>query len=153
MPISLNLFFCGTCPNDEVCDHPKGFHIAKLLEQQIGSNGWDTSSVDNWRDAGWSIVCEREEISLLVTFAVLEKETDWMLQISSNQLPYTPGMLGKLFGKKPKTASARPNDCYELAVFIHATLKNSEFSPERWCWDGFPDKNNSTKEPVLLASN
>lgn len=141
MPQSQNVRFKGSCEEDTEYDHPRGASIARLLQKELQGSGWEAQDFENWRDQGWSILCENSGSSLIVCFSCIG-EDEWMLQVAPE---YTPGLFGKMFGKE---ATSTNETCLNLSRVIHKVLINSGFSIQGWCWDGYPEEGNSTNEPV-----
>lgn len=141
MANSLNVRFTGAAPPDREFDHPAGASIAKLLQNKLTNIGWKTEEFDNWRDCGWFFQCSKDAARIQIAFAQGEKD-EWMLQVSPTILP---GFIGKIFGKLP---SATPENVLLMAKDVNNILRNDKiYSNFKWCWDGFPDDNNSTPEP------
>jgi hypothetical protein len=144
MPISQNLFFTGEPPPGSP-DEPPGRPLAESLASACEAVGWSVAEVDNWRDAGWSFRCERDTAEVDVALAQWGSN-GWMLQIAPSK---APGLLGKLFGA---TASAAPDDLFDLAGTIHKSLNaDGHYADLRWRWDGPPDRGASTPEPTREA--
>ncbi len=141
MPISQNLRFTAEVPKDTEFDHPPGATLMRRLSAELATAGWSTHGMDNWRDCGWSVVCQRgsSELEVLLSWG---QRGYWMLQISPRRVP---GLIGGLFGSKP---SASALDVHELALAVHRALSTLQYlgSP-LWRWDGFPDENHLTPEP------
>lgn len=141
MPNSLNLRFTATVPNDAEFDHPAGAALIRQLSAELAAAGMSTDEWDNWRDCGWSVDCRRGSSELEVVVSQIE-EGEWMLQVCPRRLP---GLIGRLFGSKP---SASATEVYDLALAVHRALAAIGYlGRPQWCWDGFPDENNSTPEP------
>lgn len=130
MAVSQNLRFKRKVKPDPEFDHPAGASISRTLTAELKTRGWKVDEFDNWRDSGWFFHCEKGSASLEVSYAQIENESNWFLQIAPT---YFPGILGNLFGKKP---SATPQDCSQLSKDIHAILTSiNSFSTFQWCWD------------------
>ena len=96
--------------------------------------------MDNWRDAGWSVVCRSGSTELEISVAQIQGE-EWMLQIRPSRVP---GSISSLFGSRP---SATPDDVHSLALDVHAALSELELlGRPLWRWDGFPEGGDSTPE-------
>lgn len=142
MPRSQNACFSGPVSPDPTGDHPPGGSLADLLHNHLRTRGWQVSERENWRDAGWSIACNRATARLLLTIAQTDPRTDWFLQISP---AYLPGWWGRL---RSRRASATAQDIAALALDVHEVLQQAGgFTNFRWCWDGPPDEQNSTPQP------
>lgn len=141
MPISQNLRFTATVPEDAEFDHPAGATLMRRLSAELSVAGWRTDEMDNWRDCGWSVVCLRGSSALEVVVSWVERGY-WMLQVRPRRVP---GIVSGLFGSKPSASAA---DVHELALAIHHSLSTLQYlgSP-KWRWDGFPDEKQSTSEP------
>jgi|SRR5579872_5645721 len=140
MPISQNLRFWADSPADDEFSHPDGAGLMRRLYSRIASAGWLVEEMENWRDCGWSTVCQRGNGKLQIAFASIA-DREWILQIGPE---YIPGCLGGLFGWRP---SAAPNDIFELALVVHQALASDGLlANPRWQWDGFPDER-SAPEP------
>ena len=142
MPTSQNVLFKGAPPADEEFDHPPGCYIARVLHRALADTDWAPADFDNWRDVGWSIECAQGNSTLQITVAQVEDGT-WMLQVAP---AVVPGVLGRLFKRQP---SGGPAHCLPLAKAVHSILTaDTLFSGFRWCWDGYPDEETATSEPV-----
>ena len=140
MSFSQNVRFSGVAPADTSDPHPPGRGLARSLEAVVRAAGWEVLNVDDWRDCGWSILCDRGRSALEIALAEIQP-SEWMLQIGPTSMPR---LVSKLRGWEP---SAERSDVYDLATHIHAFL-GTEFRGQRWCWDGFPDDSASTPEPT-----
>jgi len=142
MPISQNVLFKGLPPVDQEFEHPPGCYIVRVLRKELADSGWAPGDFDNWRDCGWSIECTQGSSSLQIAVTQVE-DGAWMLQVSPTVVP---GFLARLLKKQP---SAKPQQCLSLAKIVHRILSSDGlFSGFQWCWDGYPDGNTSTSEPV-----
>jgi hypothetical protein len=142
MPISQNAQFTGEADKDREYEHPKGASIARAIKSILDKNKWMTKEIDNWRDCGWSIECSRANDRLEIAIAD-NTDNNWMLQIAPF---YTPGLLGRLFGKTPSATSL---SCYELSCLVDSAIRaDSRYTNIKWRWDGFPEESNSTPSPT-----
>ena len=133
MPISQNVRFSGSAVADEEFDHPEGASIARLLQAGLSKRDWIAKPIDNWRDCGWEIDCDREEWELQVVVASVCLASEWMTQVAAR---YHPGIIGRLLGKRP---SADPKTILALARDVGIILSESgQFTDFKWCWDGYP---------------
>jgi hypothetical protein len=143
MAHSQNVRFAGKAPDGDELEHPRGSTIAILLRQQLGNKGWHVGEPDNWRDGGWSIVCSRSGSRLELVVCMTVDEGDWYLQIAAE---YRPGIIGRFRGK-PASASAA--DIFALAKDVHRILRmDGHFSDFKSCWDGYPEDDSSTSDPL-----
>lgn len=141
MPISQNVIFRGDPPEDTEYPDPPGALIARLLKTALTKSGWKVREFENWRDAGWSLPCQRGLAELEVTIGP-SGDREWLLQVAPMRVP---GMIGALLGRRP---SANPLECLELARAVHtALLRTSIYTSPEWRWDGMPDEGPSTREP------
>lgn len=141
MPISQNLRFVADAPLPVGFDHPVGNGLMRRLRDALITAGWTVGEVENWRDSGWSALCQRGAGRLEIVLANIQNR-DWMIQIAAAQ---NPGCLGKLLGRLP---SATPADVQDLAAAVHNALAAAGLLGDpHWRWDGFPDDKNSTAEP------
>jgi len=131
MSFSQNVRFNGVVPVDASEPHPPGRALATLIEAAVRTAGWHVLMVDDWRDCGWEIICDRGRVALDVVVAAMEP-SEWMVQIAPTSLPK---FVLKLRGWEP---FAERSDVYELATHIDASLAR-QFGTLRWCWDDFPD--------------
>src|SRR4051812_21059987 len=111
MPISQNLWFTAEVPKDLEFENPEGAALMRSLSTELAAAGWQSDEMDNWRDCGWSVVCQRGPSELEVVVSQIE-DGQWMLQVSPKK---KPGAIGRLFGGKP---SAGPSEVQELAVAV-----------------------------------
>jgi hypothetical protein len=147
MAISQNARFSGEAVRDSELERPPGASIARLLKDALAKRGWEVSDIDNWRDGGWSISCFRPASKLELVIAKMEVGEEWFLQIAPG---YVPGLVG-WFLSKP--ASAAPDAVQALAQHAFSILsENGRFRDFIWCWDGPPDRGNSTPAPVPAQS-
>lgn len=141
MPRSQNLRFVPhAAPADEF-DHPGGDGLMRQLCRDLALVGWTVGEINDWRDCGFSAVCQRgsEKLNLVMTKVT---DGDWMIQIHAGS---DPGWLGRWLGKVP---SATPTGILELSAAVHRALADRDFLRRpRWRWDGFPEDDNSTGEP------
>ena len=141
MPISQNLRFTATVPNDTEFEHPPGAILMRRLSHELLVAGWRTGEMDNWRDCGWSVMCGHTAFELEVVLSQLPNGR-WILQVSPSKVP---GLISRLFGGRQ---SATIEQVHELAAAVHRSLSNADLlGDRRWRWDGFPDDNNLTPEP------
>jgi hypothetical protein len=142
MPLSQNLLFEANSPADPEFEHPAGAALMRTLSTDLGSNGWNVDEMDNWRDSGWSVTCQRGQAKVEVVLCRIPDGT-WMLQIAPTDVP---GSIGRFLGRKQ---SATADEIQELAVRVHRALSDrSIMSKPRWTWDGYPDDQPSTPEPT-----
>src|SRR5437867_7829879 len=85
MPISQNLRFTATVPNDPEFDHPPGAALMRRLSTELARAGWSAEEMDNWRDCGWSVACRRASSELEVALSWVQRGY-WMLQISPRRV-------------------------------------------------------------------
>jgi hypothetical protein len=72
--------------------------------------------------------------------------SEWFLQIAPS---YVPRLIGWLLKKH---ASASPEAIQALAHDAFSVLsERGRFGGFMWCWDGYPEEENSTPEPVPYA--
>jgi hypothetical protein len=143
MPISQNVLFYEDKAYNASEIEQRSEAIAKLLQAGLEKLGWHTFDIDVWRGNGWSIPCSRNDAKLDVVFVKTMREREWMLQVSPW---YRPLFIGWLLRRK---ASASPSHVLYLANDIHAVLQQQGcFSGFQWCWDGFPDGDTASPEPI-----
>jgi hypothetical protein len=145
MAISQNARFSGSALTDAEFEHPPGAAIARNLREALVQRGWEVSEIDDWRDSGWSFTCCRPALQLEVSIAKTSvgEVDEWFLQIAPT---YVPGLIGRVLCK---AASASPEAVQVLARDLFAALSEiGQFGNFMWCWDGTPDEENSSPEPV-----
>jgi len=148
MALSQNVRFIGEIEPGTEFEHPPGAAIAKFLRDAIAKRGWQVSEIDNWRDCGWFVTCCRREVRLQLVIAEVRAEKGWMLQIAPT---YVPRILGRILKRPP---SATPDDIQALALDTHsAFFENGRFRDFMWCWDGFPETDNSTPAPAPVPGD
>jgi hypothetical protein len=141
MPVSQNLSFAGSAPEDPEYSQPPGLTIARMLHAAAAKHGWVPGEWDNWRDSGWSFSCARGGATLQVVLASIG-EDQWMLQLAPSA---SPGLLGRALGRRP---SATAQDCLALAKLVHEALaQEPRYTAFRWAWDGPPNQA-SPSEPL-----
>ena len=146
MPISQNLRFRGDALPDNEFDHPAGGSIARLLRDGLADDGWTASDIDNWRDCGWSISCTRKDSNLQIILAQMASVSQWFLQIGAT---CRPGFVGRLLGRR---AAGGPNDILALAKDVASILSREDrFTDFKWCWDGYPEDDACTSEPMAVG--
>lgn len=144
MALSLNARFSGDIISDQTSEHPPGGLIARMLKVGLTARGWEVSNPDNWRDSGWSITCRRGVSNLQVVLARTVGSSEWLVQIAPTLVP---GMLGRLFGRHTSAPTAF---VFALAQDIHSILlEEGGFRDFKWCWDGYPEEETSTPQPVV----
>lgn len=142
MSTSQNCVFTARHAKDAEFEHPAGAMLARLLERELKAAGWATSDIENWRDCGWSVDCEREEKRLTVVVSALPDDSRWMLQVAPRSVA---GFVGRLFGR---TSSAAQSNVLRLAREVDRILKKSGQTDDTlWCWDDFPKPGTATSEP------
>lgn len=142
MSFSENVRFVGRARRDEEFPHPAGASIARTLAKSLIRDGWNVGEIENWRDVGWSLTCEKNGAELRVALSAIGAE-EWLLQVAPNE---APGIIGRLLGRAP---SGDRSACLDLAKAVHVALKETgDFAAQMWRWDGLPDPENSTAEPL-----
>jgi hypothetical protein len=142
MPLSQNLLFEANSPADPEFEHPAGAALMRTLSTDLRSNDWTVGEMENWRDSGWSVTCQRGQTKVEVVLSQISNGT-WMLQVAPTDVP---GFIGRCFGRKQ---SAPAHEVQELALRVHRALSDrSILSKPRWTWDGYPDDEPSTPVPT-----
>ena len=142
MSTSQNCAFTAKPDEDPEFDHPAGATLARLLKRELELAGWATSDIENWRDCGWSVVCDRGGKKLEVVVAALPDDGRWMLQVAP---VFVARFIGRLFGR---VSSATQTDVLSLAKEVDRVLKDSGHAGDAlWCWDGFPKSGSATSQP------
>ncbi len=142
MALSQNLRFNASIPADPEERNGASLQIALGLVEYLRYHEWPVAQPQDWRDCGWSLRCERHGSKVDITIAEFEPG-EWVLQIAPTS---SPGFIGKLFGGK---VSASDGDMFDLALAVHQSLSTlADFKNPRWCWDAFPDEENSTPLPT-----
>jgi len=141
MPRSQNAIFCGADEPDPEFDHPAGVSIARLLSSKLPTHGWGVSDPDCWRDAGWFLVCSRDDQSLDVVVVPHADSDRWIMQIAATRFPV---FILRWLGAVP---SADANAIFQLACDAHSILSSSGFTEFNWLWDGLPDSGDGDLEP------
>jgi hypothetical protein len=141
MPFSQNARFGAPAeadpdPDERLPGRAQLQRIAKLLSHE----GWSTDEIENWRDSGWSLVVRAGTTSVEVVLAG-GKANEFLMQIAPAE---QPGLLRGAFGARP---SASRSDCYRIAKIIHRFMAEQDID-QRWRWDGYPDADGSTPEPI-----
>ena len=93
-----NAAFEASFPADAEFEHPPGCYLARRLQAELAAVASTVHDFDNWRDAGWSVVCEVEGRRFEVYFSGLDigpRAQSWMLGIAPIG---QPGSLRKLLG-------------------------------------------------------
>jgi hypothetical protein len=121
--------------------------IARLLHVGLGQRGYHVGEIENYRDSGWNLSCSMGEAKMEVALARFVDGSQWLLQIAP---AYLPGIIGRLLGKKQ---SADPSNLFALAQDIHELLRTQgQFFAFEWYWDGYPEDDASTPQPVQTTS-
>jgi hypothetical protein len=102
--------------------------IARALHAELVSRGWSASVLDDTKRGWWKMSCRRNERTLVVAISY-EDPGRWALGIAP---AYRPGLIGELRGRP---SSARPVDCYELALITHEVLR-SDHRVRQLRWGG-----------------
>jgi hypothetical protein len=143
MANSLNVRFSGDAVPDAEFDRPQGIAIAGLMRACLADRGWEASEIEDWRDGGWTFSCAQGQSRLDVILVKTALEREWFVCIVPTRSHL---LLGWLFGLK---ASASPEAVLALSVDVQSILaKRGRFSEFKWCWDGFPEDDTATPEPV-----
>lgn len=137
---SQNILFCGTSPNDDPYE-PPGRTIAKAILRHLREDGFSAADEDNWRDCGWSIEIETEQVKLQFTLAKAQAD-QWLAQIV---VINEPGLLAQWFGRK---SVDRSEEVLAVARSIDRWLRQSGCTEIFWQVDGFPKPATSTPSPV-----
>ena len=140
MTFSQNALFAGSVVEDAEYPHPPGRTLARDLAEVVRAAGWAVLEIDNWRDSGWSIVCRRDSSEVEIPLTQIP-DGRWILQISPARVP---GLFARWRGRGP---SATRDDVFQLATASHEFIA-AHFSDLRWLWDGFPEGEDATPEPV-----
>ncbi len=146
MALSQNARFSVDIISDQTIEHPLGGSIARMLMAGLATRGWEVSDVDNWRDSGWSFTCGRRTLNLQVVLAGTVDSSEWLVQIVPT---FVPGVLGRLFGRR---ASASTALIFAVAQDVHSILLEEGGRDFKWCWDGYPEEETSTPQPVEADS-
>jgi hypothetical protein len=126
--LSQNVTFAGLVADDSEFDHPPGMALAHQLHAALAKRSWTVGEIDNWRDTGWEIPCERNDARLVVVIMAADSES-WVGQIHPTDVP---GLIGRALGHRPSATDA---DVFALAVDVHAILVEGGFQQTRWSWD------------------
>lgn len=141
MTLSQNVCFNVNGLDSEE-EHPPGFAVASVIQAAIAQSSWDATQPDNWRDVGWEILSTGEHGAAISICLAQFEQSRWMVQVAPSKVP---GFFGRLFGKYP---SATSEQVHQLAMNVFNALSNHGAQDQRWCWDDFPDSNESaTPEP------
>jgi hypothetical protein len=124
--------FVGPVAEDPEYDHPPGMSLARRLHTELATRRWTVGEIDNWRDAGWEIPCDRDGARLVVVIATTMVDGEWYGQISPADMP---GLIRRAFGRRDSATAA---DVYALAVDIEQLLVGFGFTRLRWA-SGYPE--------------
>lgn len=128
--------------------HPPGEALAVKLEDGLREHFSAVAARENWRDCGWSIEVQCDDLRMQVYFAPYSSESDWLLAVApSNQ----PGLLARMLGRKAlPTASA----LQQVSAIVHAVLANvPQVQKVNWMLGGPPEKVPHVANPMELAWN
>jgi hypothetical protein len=140
MAKSQNLRFQGTPSDDSELKKPQGGSLIRLIKEKLQNSGWDSSEFKPQED-GWSITSKRSNVEVKMGLTALGK-SEWALHISPS---FIPGFIDRLLKKQ---ASALQSDIFELAKEVHSIITaENKYSKLMWCWDEFPEDDNSSAEP------
>lgn len=137
---SQNVLFHGISSNDDPYE-PPGRTIAKAILRHLRDDGFTAADEDNWRDCGWSIEIEIEQVNLQLALAEAQAD-QWLAQI----VPLNePGMLARWFGRR---FVDRSEEVLAVARSVDRWLRESGCSEVLWQLDGFPTPATSMPVPV-----
>ncbi|MCA9116657.1 MAG: hypothetical protein KDA79_16365 [Planctomycetaceae bacterium] len=144
MGFSHNVLFTAECVETDEFPHPRGEPLMREIVEATRAAGWETTEIDDWRDAGFCAVCRRAAVEVEVILANIP-DGRWFMQICA---AYIPGWYGRWKGREPSATRA---DCYAVARVLHSLLsRRAATRIEGWCRDGFPGEGDdeSTPEPL-----
>ena len=142
MPISQNATFSGP-EGDSMGEQIRGISIVRFLVADLQETGVRISEVECWRDAGWIFEVLSDTCHLqVIVVADHVRESRWILQISPH---YVPGFLSSWFGR---TASATPQNLFDMAVQCYEILVTYGYDDFQWCWDDFAEGKQCAPKPL-----
>lgn len=118
------LNFSTTLPEDPENNHPHGYAVCKLIEQQLAVRGYDVERFDNHNNIAWSTDCiiNKKRVYFFVGHLGTQ-HTDWQLIVCSSATVFH-----RLFGYKDL------EERKQLARAIHEILCVDErFTDLAWC--------------------
>lgn len=127
-------------PDAQDVPHPPGLALAERLVNDLRAAGFAFSLPNNWRDIGWSSLCETPQCALTLAIAKVDG-SGWLLHL----VPMTNEV-------RPTIANPLPLACgrqlaYAAAQVAHVTLI-SIFPSMHWAVDGDPS---DSAEPRPIA--
>jgi hypothetical protein len=139
---SQNVTFVGEAPPHRELAHPAGEGLAFEARDALSHAGVPVSEPENWRDSGWSLICDTSRGAVEVAVAPIQDGV-WILQVAAVRVP---GFIDRILGRSVPDLS---RECLDLSRTIDMMLKSSRrYSQVRWRADGFPDEASSSNEPV-----
>jgi len=108
-----------TAPNEP---HPPGAALAKRLQDGLRAKFSEVGEYESWRDCGWSMTIQCNELRIQVYFAPYPDEGNWLLAISPmNQ----PGLFARLLSRNASPAAAATSSCSRcLAARLNAIVRH-----------------------------
>jgi hypothetical protein len=143
MPRSQNVAFVGEAPPHREFADPPGEGLAYEVRDALSRAGVAVSGPENWRDSGWSLVCDASRGEVQIAVAAAVRNGAWMLQVAPVRVR---GLVDWILRRSVPNLS---QECLQLSRTIDAMLKSSgRYSRIMWRADGFPDEAHSSSEPV-----
>ena len=117
------LTFKTDFPESSEFDYPKGYSVAKFLQNELARKGIKVHTMDNYDDFAWSVDCQINDKNIFFFVSYLgSKQSEWQLIVCS-----IIGFFGRFFGWKNE------NERSILANAIHDILtKDNRFSDLKW---------------------
>lgn len=125
--------------------HPPGEVLAIKLEGSLRDQFAEVGAHENWRDCGWSVDVECDQLRLHVYFAPYSSKSTWLLAVAPlNQ----PGLLARAFGPRPSLAASA---LQRVSATVHTVLAGIPLVGEiRWMFGGPPEKVSHVANPSEL---
>ena len=145
MARSQNATFRGDDP-ESIGDRIRGKSFARRLSVGLAARGWSIGEIDDWRDAGFLIplVHQNAHIDIVVS-QYHGDDRRWILQIARARYP---GWIRRFFGS---AVAATPEQIQDVATDSHAVLVDGGCSDFHWCWDAFPESDDSDCVPMAVG--
>jgi hypothetical protein len=138
---SQNAFCIGAAPPDpEEESHPPGVALAERLVDAMRASGLAFSPPDNWRDVGWSSLCEIDDVRIELSLSTSD-QSHWFLQLTAMPSAIRPKVVRR------ETLARGRRLSFQAATAIQPLL-SATFQRVRWALDADPSQDAPALQPI-----